>query len=159
MKITVIGVGTLKESFLKEGIAEFRKRISKYAKIEILEAEDEKIPQNASAKEKAQIKEKEASKIRALLPENSYIIALTLHQPMLSSEEFAEKMARIFTFRNSHIVFLIGGSLGLADSIVSAADECISFSKMTFPHQLFRLILLEQIYRAFKINSCETYHK
>lgn len=159
MKITIIHVGSIKNQYLKEAIKEYKKRLSKYSKIEILEVDDEAIKENPSNKEVSQIKEKEGEKILKILPENSYKIALNLRGIMLSSEELADKISSILSYHNAHICFIIGGSLGLGDNVLEKMDYHLCFSKMTFPHQLMQVILLEQIYRAFKINHHETYHK
>ncbi len=159
MKITILSVGNIKEKYLKDAILEYSKRISKYSDIEFVSVEDEPIKDNASLKEIEIVKNKEAAKLIKKLPSNSYKIALNLKGKMLSSEELAEKMLDIYSYNNSHIVFVIGGSLGLGDEILNMMDYHLCFSKMTFPHQLFRVVLLEQIYRAFKINNNETYHK
>lgn len=159
MKITIVSVGNIKEKYLKEAIAEYSKRISKYAKVEFLNVSDEPINDNPSQKEIDIVKNKEGEKIIRVLPNNSYKIALNLKGVMLSSEELAKKMLDIFTYNNANICLVIGGSLGLSDSVLSKMDYHLCFSKMTFPHQLMHVILLEQIYRAFKINNNETYHK
>ena len=159
MKITVVSVGNIKEKYLKDAIAEYSKRILKYSKIEFLNVSDEPINDNASAKEIENIKNKEGEKILKILPSNSYKIALNLKGVMLSSEELAKKVLDICSYNNSNICFIIGGSLGLGDNVLSKMDYHLCFSKMTFPHQLMQVILLEQIYRAFKIMKGETYHK
>ena len=159
MKITVVSVGNIKEKYLKDAIAEYSKRILKYSKIEFLNVSDEPINDNASAKEIENIKNKEGEKILKILPSNSYKIALNLKGVMLSSEELAKKVLDICSYNNSNICFIIGGSLGLGDNVLSKMDYHLCFSKMTFPHQLMQVILLEQIYRAFKINNNEKYHR
>ena len=159
MKIVVVSVGSIKEKYLKDAINEYSKRLSKYAKIEFLNVSDEMIPNNPSEKEIEQIKLKEGEKILKVLPLNSYKIALNLKGEMLSSEELAKKLLNIFSYNNSTITLVIGGSLGLGKNVLDLMDYHLCFSKMTFPHQLMRVILLEQIYRAFKINNNETYHK
>lgn len=159
MKITIISVGNIKEKYLKDAILEYTKRISKYAKVEFLNVSDESIMDNASIKEMENIKLKEGEKILKILPNNSYKIALNLKGSMLSSEELANKILDIFSYHNANITFIIGGSLGLGDNVLKKMDYHLCFSKMTFPHQLMQVILLEQIYRAFKINNNETYHK
>ncbi len=159
MKITILSVGAIKEKYLKDGISEYAKRISKYAKVDFLQVTDESIVENPSNKEIEQIKNKEAEKLIKIVPANAYKIVLDLKGDMLSSPELALKMDDIFNYHNSHIVFIIGGSLGLGSEILKMADFHLCFSKMTFPHQLIKLILLEQIYRAFKINHNEVYHK
>lgn len=159
MKLTLVSVGSIKEKYLKDAIAEYSKRISKYADIAFLNVSDEPIMDNASLKEIANIKDKEATKIMKIIPQNSYKIALALDGEMLSSPDLAKKMTQIFTYNNSHIVLIIGGSLGLGDEVLKNVDYKLCFSKMTFPHQLMQVILLEQIYRSFKIINNETYHK
>ncbi len=158
MKITIISVGKIKEKYLVEGIKEYSKRLSKYTKLEIIEVPDERAPENLSKKEMKIIKDKEGKKIESKI-KNSYVIALDIDGIMFSSEELANKIEDIKTYNSSHVTFIIGGSLGLSSSILNNADLKISFSKMTFPHQLMRLILLEQIYRSFRINNNEPYHK
>lgn len=159
MKITILSVGNIKEKYLKDAILEYSKRISKYSLIEFIIVEDEPIKDNASLKEIDLIKEKEAKKLLKKLPSNSFKIALNLKGEMLSSEELASKFLDIFSYNNSHICFVIGGSLGLGNDILKEMDYHLCISKMTFPHQLVKVILLEQIYRAFKINNNEIYHK
>lgn len=159
MKLTIVCVGNIKEKYLKDAIAEYSKRLSRFAKLEILSVPDEPISDNASEKEIENIKRKEGEKILKVLPENSYKIALNLKGTMLSSEELAAKLTDVFSFHSAHICFIIGGSLGLGGNVLDNADYHLCFSKMTFPHQLMQVILLEQIYRAFKINRNETYHK
>jgi 23S rRNA (pseudouridine1915-N3)-methyltransferase len=159
MKITILGVGTIKEKYFIEAIKEYSKRISKYSKVEFITVSDEPIPDNASLKEEEIIKNKEGEKILKAIPNNSYKIALALNGEMLDSVELSKKMSDIFTKGNSNIVFIIGGSLGLSKRVLDSADYKLCFSKMTFPHKLMQVILLEQVYRAFKINNNETYHK
>ncbi len=159
MKITVAAVGRLKEKYLKEGIAEYAKRLSRFADIELIEVDDEHAPDSFSPAQEAQVKQKEAERLLKRVKEGSYIVLLDLAGEQVSSEVLASKLENIMTSGSSHITFIIGGSLGLDQSLINKADYRISLSKMTFPHQLARLILLEQIYRAFKINRNETYHK
>lgn len=159
MNINIITVGKLKEKYLKLGIDEFKKRLSKYCKLEIIELDDEKAPENLSDKEMEMIKDKEGKKILGKVKGNSYVIALAIDGKNLSSEELASAIESLGVRGNSHITFVIGGSLGLSDEVLERADYKLSFSKMTFPHQLMRLILLEQVYRAFRINKGEPYHK
>ncbi len=159
MKITILSVGNIKEKYLKDAISEYAKRITKYCQLSFLSVPDEPIIDKASLKEIEIVKQKEAEKLLKVLPANAFKIALNLKGTMLSSPELAEKMANIFSYSASHIVFIIGGSLGLGDSLLEQMDYHLCFSKMTFPHQLMQVILLEQIYRAFKINHNETYHK
>ena len=159
MRINIVCVGKIKEKYLKLGIDEFKKRLSKYCKLEIIELEDEKAPENLSDKEMLMIKEKEGKKILSKIKDNSYVISLAIDGKNLSSEELAETINKLGVRGISNITFVIGGSLGLSDEVLSRADYKLSFSKMTFPHQLMRLILLEQVYRAYRINNGEPYHK
>lgn len=159
MKINIVSVGNIKEKYLKDAILEYSKRISKFAKVEFYNVSDEPIVDNPSDKEIQAVKIKEGEKILKVLPANSYKIALNLKGAMLSSEELASKILNIFSYHNANITFVIGGSLGLGDNVLAKMDYHLCFSKMTFPHQLMHVILLEQIYRAFKINNNETYHK
>lgn len=159
MKITILSVGNIKEKYLKDAIQEYAKRLSKYCKLEFISVADEANILDPSSKELEMIKSKEAVKLLKVLPLNSYKIALNLKGEMLDSEELAKKTLDIFSYHNSHITFVIGGSLGLGEEILKEMDYHLCFSKMTFPHQLMQVILLEQIYRSFKINNNETYHK
>lgn len=159
MKITIVSVGKLKEAYLVDGIKEYVKRLTKYTQIEEIVLPDEPIKDKTSDALNIQIKEKEGLRIIEALNPKSYIIVLDLKGKMLSSEELASKMLEIQTYNSSHITFIIGGSLGLSDAVISKANFRLCFSKMTFPHQLMKLILVEQIYRSFKINNNETYHK
>lgn len=159
MKITIISVGKLKEKYLADGIAEYKKRISKYAEVNEIVLKDEPIPDKSSDATDNEIKIKEGKRIIEAIPSNSYKIALDLKGEMLDSVELAKKFLQIQTYNNSHIVFIIGGSLGMSKEVLDSVDYKLCFSKMTFPHQLMKLILMEQIYRAFKINHNETYHK
>lgn len=159
MNITIISVGKLKEKYLKLGIDEFSKRLSKYCKLDMIELDDEKCPENLSEKDMEIVKNKEGQKILSKVKSNSYVIALAIDGKNLSSEELADTMSKLAVRGNSHITFIIGGSLGLADEVLKRADYKLSFSKMTFPHQMMKLILLEQVYRAFRINNNEPYHK
>ncbi|MBC8632029.1 23S rRNA (pseudouridine(1915)-N(3))-methyltransferase RlmH [Paraclostridium tenue] len=159
MNITVISVGKLKEKYLKLGIEEFSKRLSKYCKLDMIELDDEKCPENLSDKDMEIVKNKEGNKILSKIKNNSYVIALAIDGKNLSSEELASTISNLAVRGNSHITFVIGGSLGLSSEVLKRADYKLSFSKMTFPHQLMKLILLEQVYRAFRINNNEPYHK
>lgn len=159
MKIDLICVGKLKEKYLVQAIAEYSKRLSRYCKLNIIELADEKTPDNASEKEELMIKQKEGEKILAQIKEGAYVVALALDGKMISSEELAAFMAERGVRGESHLVFLIGGSLGLSDEVLKRANYKLCFSKMTFPHQLFRVMLLEQVYRAYRINGNEPYHK
>ncbi len=158
MNINVITVGKIKEKFFTAAIDEYSKRLSRFTKLNIIEVADEKIPDNASEKEEIMIKEKEGEKILAKLPQNSFVVTLCIEGKEISSEELAKKIADI-TMVSSSITFIIGGSLGLSDAIKAKSQLRLSFGKMTLPHQLMRVVLLEQIYRAFKINNNESYHK
>ncbi len=159
MKIKIVCVGKLKEKYLADGIAEYCKRISRFAKVEIVEINDEKIPDNASDALCAQIKNTEGDKILSKLGRDEYRVALCVEGGQMSSEQLADKISSVTLSGKNTIAFIIGGSLGLSDSVKDKADLRLSFSKMTFPHQLMRLILTEQVYRAFKINANEQYHK
>lgn len=159
MNITIIAVGKLKEKYLKSAIDEYSKRLGRYCKIHIIEVADEKTPDNASAKDELIIKEKEGEKILKNIKDNIFVIALDLKGKMLSSEEFADYIDKSAVAGKSNFAFVIGGSLGLSKEVLSRANYKLCFSKMTFPHQLFRIMLLEQIYRAFRINKGEPYHK
>lgn len=157
LHIDIICVGKLKENYLKDAILEYSKRLSKYCFLNIIELTDEKVPSILSTSEKEKIIQKESNQILSHIKENSYVIALDLHGKQYSSEEFAEKIEKT-TLYNSHITFLIGGTLGMSKELLSSSNELISFSKMTFPHQLIRVFLLEQLFRSFKIQNNETYH-
>lgn len=159
MNITLVTVGKLKEKYLKQAIDEYSKRLSRYCKLDIIELPDEKTPDNASEKEEAQIKEKEGRAILSKIKDNSYVIAMDLKGKQLTSEELSSFVERCGVTGNSNIVFVIGGSLGLSDEVIKRADYKLCFSTMTFPHQLFRVMLLEQVYRAFRIMKNEPYHK
>ncbi|MBC2576979.1 23S rRNA (pseudouridine(1915)-N(3))-methyltransferase RlmH [Peptostreptococcus russellii] len=159
MKISIISVGKIKEKYLKLGIEEFSKRLSKYCKLDIIEVNDEKAPENLSSKEMNIVKDKEGKSILSKIKQTQYVVALAIDGDKLSSEKFAKKLDKLSLEGNSHICFVIGGSLGLSDEVLSRADMKMSFSDMTFPHQMMRLILLEQIYRCFRINNHEPYHK
>lgn len=159
MKITVITVGKIKEKYLKDAIVEYQKRLGRYCKLEIVEVADEKTPDNAGETLENQIRRKEGERIAKYLKDDAYIIALAIDGKMLSSEEFADQIQRLGVGGTSHIQFVIGGSIGLDEEILKRADYRLSFSKMTFPHQLMRVILLEQIYRGYRIIANEPYHK
>ena len=159
MKITIITVGKIKEKYLKDAIAEYSKRLSKYCKLEIVEVADEKTPENASETVENAIREKEAERILKYVKEDAYIITLEIGGKLLSSEELAEKIEKLGIQVTSHIIFIIGGSIGLGKSVLEKSDYALSFSRMTFPHQLMRVILLEQVYRSYRIMNGEPYHK
>lgn len=159
MRITVICVGKLKEGFYREAVAEYAKRLSRYCKLEIIEVADEKTPEGAGAAVMEQIKEKEAGRILDKLRDGAFVCTLEIGGKRFSSEEFAGWMEKLAVNGTSHIAFVIGGSLGLHESVRKRSDLALSFSDMTFPHQLMRVILTEQIYRAFCINNGTPYHK
>lgn len=159
MKISVICVGKVKENFYREAIAEYAKRLSRYCKLEILEVEDEKTPDRPSDVMKEQILKKEGERMNRYIRDDAYKIALAIEGKKMDSERFASKIGGLGVKGVSHIQFLIGGSLGLHPSVLQKSDEKLSFSDMTFPHQLMRVILLEQVYRGFRINAGEPYHK
>lgn len=158
MNINIIAVGKIKEKYFTAAIDEYLKRLSRFVKLNITEVADEKIPDRASDKEIEQIKEKEGGKILAKIPQGSYVITLCIEGEELSSKALAEKVASV-SMTNSSVTFIIGGSLGLSEKVKSASQLRLSFGRMTLPHQLMRVVLLEQIYRAFKINNNESYHK
>jgi 23S rRNA (pseudouridine1915-N3)-methyltransferase len=159
MNIKIIGVGKIKEKYLRDGIAEYLKRLTAYAKVEIIELSDEKTPDNASPAEEEQIKNKEGERILKSIKDGSYVIALAIEGKSLSSEGLADLIEGLGIQGKSDMALIIGGSLGLADSVLKRADYKLSFSAMTFPHQLMRMILLEQVYRGFRIIKGEPYHK
>ena len=159
MKITILCVGKVKEKFYRDGIEEFVKRLSRYCKLEIIEVADEKTDENASETEIRLVKEKEGEKLLKNIKDDAYVITLCIDGKQLDSEELSEKIEKLGVQGTSHIYFVIGGSLGLADEVVKRAHFKLSFSPMTFPHQLMRLILLEQIYRSYRIMNHEPYHK
>ena len=159
MNIRLIPVGKIKEKYIQEGIKEYSKRLSRYCSLDIVEIDDEKAPESLSDKEKEMVKQKEGERILSKIPQNSYVISLVIEGKQLSSEELAEKIESLMVEGISDITFIIGGSLGLSDEVISRSNFKLSFSKMTFPHQLMRMILLEQIYRAWRIIRNEPYHK
>lgn len=159
MQVTVIGVGKIKENYIVKAIEEYKKRLGRYCKLRILEVADEKAPDNLSDKEIAQVTALEGARILNHIKEGMYVIALDIKGQLLSSEELAEKLRTLGVQGNSNLVLIIGSSLGLSQQVLSRADFRLSFSPMTFPHQLMRLILLEQLYRSFKIIKGEPYHK
>ena len=159
MNISIITVGKLKEKYLKEAVSEYSKRLSKYCKLDIIEVPDEKAPETMSLAEQEAVKKKEGQSISKHIKNDTYVIALAIDGKMLSSEDFSDFINDLGIRGKSNIAFIIGGSLGLSDEILRRADYKLSFSPMTFPHQLMRVILLEQIYRGFKIMRGETYHK
>ncbi len=159
MKITILSVGKIKENFFKNAINEYKKRLSRYCALNEITVPDEKAPEKLSDKEVNQIKVKEGLKILKNIKDSSYVIAMAIEGKQLSSEEFSKKITNLGLDGISDIVFIIGGSNGLSKDVLNRANLMISFSKMTFPHQLFKVILLEQIYRGFKIFNGEPYHK
>lgn len=159
MKIDIVCVGKIKEKFYKEAIAEYSKRLSKYCKLTVYENDDEKTIDGASDKVCEQVMEKEAARMISHIGDDAYVIALAIEGKKYDSVQFSKKISSLGLSGRSHIVFLIGGSLGIAASLKERADELISFSDMTFPHQLMRVILLEQIYRGYRIENNEPYHK
>lgn len=159
MKITILAVGKIKEAFFRDAIEEYSKRLKRYCKLEILEVADEKVPDNASAHEEDLIRAKEGGRLQKYIKDGEYVIALAIDGKQYSSEEFAEHVHELGLRGESHLVFLIGGSIGLDKELLKMAHERVSFSKMTFPHQLMRVVLLEQIYRAERIMNGEPYHK
>ena len=156
MKITVITVGKIKEKYLEDAIAEYSKRLSRYCKLEIIQVADEKTPDRASEVVETQIKDKEGERILSHIKDTAYVVALAIEGKMISSAELIDGLG---VRGESHIQFVIGGSLGLSKKVLERADYKLSFSRMTFPHQLMRVILLEQIYRSYRIVNGEPYHK
>lgn len=159
MKITVLCVGKIKEKFYRDAVEEYRKRLGRYCKLEIIEVADEKTPDGAREALERQIKEKEGRKLLSHIKDTDYVIALAIDGKMRDSVELAKHLNQLGIRGKSSLVFVIGGSLGLWEEVLNRADEELSFSKMTFPHQLMRVILLEQIYRSCRINNGEPYHK
>ena len=158
MKITIACVGKIKEKYLTAGIDEFTKRLTPFCKLETVAINEEKMPDNPSPAEKEQVLAKETNRLLAIIPENSYVILLDVIGKQLSSPELANKIDALALNGNSHITFVIGGAFGYTDALRKRADFALSFSKMTFTHQMIRLLLIEQIYRAFKISRGEKYH-
>lgn len=159
MRITIICVGKIKEDFYRKAVSEYEKRLGKYCKLEILEVQDEKTPDGASEAVEEQIKEKEAARILKHIKDDAFVYTLEIEGKNPDSVSFAKQIDRLAIQGKSHIQFIIGGSLGLHSSVTKRADQALSFSKMTFPHQLMRVILLEQIYRSYRIIMGEPYHK
>lgn len=159
MKITVLAVGKLKEKYWKQAIAEYQKRLSAYTEIEIIEVPDEKAPENMSDKEIEQVKQKEGQRLLAKVKPQSTVITLEIKGNMLTSEGLAKNLQQRMVQGQSDFTFIIGGSNGLHQDVLDRSNYALSFSKMTFPHQMMRVILLEQVYRAFKIMRGEAYHK
>lgn len=159
MKITVLTVGKLKEKYFTDAIKEYSKRLSRYCKLEIIEVADEKTPDHASIHEENLIRQKEGERLKKYIKDGAYVISLAIEGKQCSSEEFSRKIHELGLRGESHIIFIIGGSIGLASDILKESNELLSFSKMTFPHQLMRVVLLEQIYRGYRIMNGEPYHK
>lgn len=159
MKITVLTVGKIKEKFFRDAVAEYEKRLSRYCSLSVVEVADEPTPDKCSEALKTQILEKEGERLLSKMPGNAYRVILDVKGKAVSSEELSAKLGDAAVSGVSHMAFVIGGSLGLSDQIKKSADLTISFSKMTFPHQLMRVVLLEQIYRSYRIMNHEPYHK
>ena len=159
MKITLITVGKIKEKYLKDAIAEYSKRLSKYCKLEIVEVADEKTPDQASENVERQIRQKEGERILRYVKDDAYVFTLEIGGTMLDSVAFAKKMETLGIQGKSHLIFIIGGSIGLGEEVLRRSDYALSFSNMTFPHQLMRVILLEQVYRGYRIIEGAPYHK
>ncbi len=159
MRITILCVGKCKERFYSDAAAEYLKRLSRYVKMQIIEVDDEKTPDGASERETELILDKEAARLEKHIPDDAYVVALAVGGKEYTSPEFADRINKLALGGRSHIIFIIGGSLGLTDRIYKRADEQIGFGKMTFPHRLFRVMLLEQVYRAYRIINNEPYHK
>ncbi len=159
MNIKIIAVGKLKEKYFKDGIAEYKKRMSKFAKVELVEVPDEKAPESLSEAEMLQVKEAEGERILGKIKDRDWVIALAIEGKQRSSEAFAKEIDDLATYGHSDIDFVIGGSLGLSPQVMKRADNTLSFGKLTMPHQLMRLVLIEQVYRAFMINIGSPYHK
>ena len=158
LNINIVCVGKIKENYLKDAISEYSKRLGRFCNLNIVELQDEKIPEKINDSIINEVKNKESSKMIQAIKKDSYIICLDLKGKEFSSEEFSKKLQNIALNFNSSITFVIGGTLGLNQEILSMSSEKICFSKMTFPHQLIRVFLLEQLFRAFKISNNETYH-
>ena len=159
MNITIICIGKLKEKYWREAVEEYSKRLSSYCSLTIRELKEAPLPANASAADEEAVKQAEGEAILGAVRDQSYVISLEVKGKKFSSEEMAERMADLALCGRSDVTFIIGGSLGLSEEVSRRADLKLSFSDMTFPHQMMRVILLEQIYRSFKINRNETYHK
>lgn len=159
MNILVVTVGKLKEKYLKLGIEEYVKRLGPYAKIEIVEVPDEKAPETLSDQEMLMVKKAEGERILAKIPQDAHVVAMAIEGKLISSEDLAKNLNQLATYGKSKVAFIIGGSLGLSDEVMKRANEKISFGRITYPHQLMKLVLVEQIYRAFRINRGEPYHK
>ena len=159
MKITILTVGKIKEKYLKDAIAEYSKRLSKYCKLEIIEVADEKTVENASEVVEEGIRNKEGERLLKYIKDDAFVITLEINGKLLTSEELSDKINKLGISGTSHIIFVIGGSIGLGKEVLKRSNFALSFSKMTFPHQLMRVILLEQVYRSYRIINNEPYHK
>ena len=159
MKITLVTVGKIKEKFYTDAIAEYAKRLSRYCKLEIIQVADEKTPDQASENVERQIRQKEGERILRYVKDDAYVFTLEIGGTMLDSVAFAKKMETLGIQGKSHLIFIIGGSIGLGEEVLRRSDYALSFSKMTFPHQLMRVILLEQVYRGYRIIEGAPYHK
>lgn len=159
MNITIISVGKLKEKYLKQGIEEYVKRLRSYATIQLIEVPDEKAPENLSEAQMTEVKDKEGQRILSKINADSYVVTLEIQGKQLTSEGLAQQLDQLATHGKSKVTFVIGGSLGLSEEVLKRSDFVLSFSKMTLPHQLMRLVLVEQVYRSFRINRGEPYHK
>jgi len=159
MLIQIAAVGRLKEKYLVDGIAEYAKRLRPYVKFDVLEVPDEKAPETMSAAEEAQVRDREGERLLALIKPDAHVVALAIGGELWSSEDLAAQLDKLGTYGKSHIVFVIGGSNGLSPAVLRRAQQKLSFGRMTLPHQLMRLVLVEQVYRAVKINRGEPYHK
>ncbi|MCK9857587.1 23S rRNA (pseudouridine(1915)-N(3))-methyltransferase RlmH [Paenibacillus sp. ATY16] len=159
MHIQIASVGKLKEKYLVQGIAEYAKRLGPYVKLTLTEVPDEKAPETMSPAEEAQVREREGERLLAQLKPDAHVVALAIGGELWSSEDLADQLDKLATYGRSHVAFVIGGSTGLAPAVLQRAQQKLSFGRMTLPHQLMRLVLIEQIYRAVKINRREPYHK
>ncbi|GMK43799.1 MULTISPECIES: 23S rRNA (pseudouridine(1915)-N(3))-methyltransferase RlmH [Paenibacillus] len=159
MHIQIASVGKLKEKYLVQGIAEYAKRLGPYVKLTLTEVPDEKAPETMSPAEEAQVREREGERLLAQLKPDAHVVALAIGGELWSSEDLADQLDKLATYGRSHVAFVIGGSTGLAPAVLQRAQQKLSFGRMTLPHQLMRLVLIEQIYRAVKINRGEPYHK
>jgi 23S rRNA (pseudouridine1915-N3)-methyltransferase len=159
VNISIVSVGKLKEKYLKQGIDEYLKRLGPYAKVDVIEVPDEKAPETLSDSEMNMVKDAEGERILAKIGQDVHVIAMAIEGKAVSSEDLADNLDKLATYGKSKVAFIIGGSLGLSEAVMKRANEKISFGKITYPHQLMKLVLVEQIYRAFRINRGEPYHK
>ncbi|HZG74530.1 MAG TPA: 23S rRNA (pseudouridine(1915)-N(3))-methyltransferase RlmH [Paenibacillus sp.] len=159
MHIQIVAVGKLKEKYLVQGIAEYAKRLGAYAKLDIVEVPDEQAPESMSAADEERVKQKEGERILAKIKDGAHVVVMAIDGQMWTSEQLSSHLADLGTYGKSHVAFVIGGSNGLSADVMRRADTKISFGRITFPHQLIRLVLVEQVYRAFKIMRGEPYHK